>query len=244
MFDKDRIRLYLYNMKRSALKLKQTATAPEIIAQTLRNAIIRGDYQPGAPLRQDLIAAELGISKIPLREALVQLRAEGLVDFLPNRGAVVSGLSPEEADEIFTMRSALEVKALERAAPNLRPADFIRAQGTLDIIETEDDRARWSELNWEFHRIIYQAAGMPRLLSAIEALHNNVARYLVLYLDRLSAHDVSQQEHRAILGACREKDIATAAEELTVHLDRACRRLMTFLTPDNEGADSEETDVR
>ncbi|MFH1138867.1 MAG: GntR family transcriptional regulator [Pseudomonadota bacterium] len=225
-------------MKPPPLPSHNHQPTPELIARTIRQAIVRGEYRAKQPLRQDIIAAELGVSKIPLREALVQLRAEGLVEFLPNRGAVVSGLSPAEVDEVFTMRSALEVKALERSVPKLRPADFIRAEAVLAIIEAEEDRAKWSELNWEFHRTMYQAAGMPRLLSAIEALHNNAARGLVIYLDRLSAQDVSQAEHRRILAACRAGDLAAAARELEAHLSRASRRLMTFLTPAETGEET------
>jgi DNA-binding GntR family transcriptional regulator len=202
---------------------------PEMITNALRSAILQGRYQSGEPLRQDRIAAEFGISKIPVREALVQLRTEGLITFSPNRGAVVSELSHEEVDEIYTMRIALEAKALERAIPALRPADLIRAQAVLDIVDTEDDQSRWSELNWEFHAALYQAARMPRLLTTIEMLHNNVARYLVIYLKKLGAQPVSQNEHRAILDSIRHRKAKRAVDQLQQHLERASKRLVGFL---------------
>ena len=209
---------------------KNPGNTPEFIANALRNAILQGQFKANQPLRQDLIAEELGVSKIPLREALVQLKAEGLVSFMPNRGAVVTELSAKEVDEIFTMRIALETKALERAIPHLRSADFIRAKSVLEILQEEDDRSQWSELNWEFHATLYQASQMPRLLSTIQTLHNNVARYLIIYLDRLSAQDVSQKEHLAIFNACQGRDIDAASEQLATHLRKASRRLMKFLT--------------
>ena len=208
---------------------KRTGNTPDLIAGALRNAILQGRYKANEPLRQDQIADELGVSKVPVREALVQLKAEGLVRFLPNRGAVVSELSPAEADEIFTMRVALEIKALERALPNLRPADLIRARGVLEILDGERDRAQWSTLNWEFHATLYQAARMPWLLTTIEMLHNNVARYLLIYLGRLEAHKQSQQEHWDILAACEKNDFATAAAVLEKHLRRASDQLAAFL---------------
>ena len=208
---------------------KNLGNTPEFIANALRNAILQGQYKANQPLRQDQIAEELGVSKIPLREALVQLKAEGLVSFIPNRGAVVTELSAKEVDEIFTMRIALETTALGRAIPNLRPADFIRAKSVLEILEEEEDRAQWSELNWEFHATLYQASQMPRLLSTIQTLHSNVTRYLIIYLDRLSAQNISQKEHMAIFNACQKRDIDTAIKQLTTHLYKASERLMAFL---------------
>ena len=120
--------------KKASLFQKDPGNTPDFIVNALRNAILQGRYKANQPLRQDHLAEELGVSKIPLREALVQLKAEGLVSFMPNRGAVVSELSAKEVDEIFTMRIALETKALERAIPNLRPADFIRAKSVLEIL--------------------------------------------------------------------------------------------------------------
>jgi len=199
------------------------------VAQNLRAAILQGRLKSGQPLRQDQLAGELGVSKIPVREALVQLKAEGLVTFLPNRGAVVTELNPAEVDEIYTMRLALETAALQRAIPRLRPADLIRAEGVLEIIDQEEDRAKWGELNWEFHATLYQAAGLLRLLGAIRNLHDNVGRYLVVYLSRREHWDISQREHRAILAACREGDIEAASTHLKGHLEQASRSLMGFL---------------
>lgn len=216
--------------KKASLFQKDPANTPDLIANALRNAILQGRYKAKQPLRQDRIARELGVSKIPLREALVQLKAEGLVSFMPNRGAVVTELSAKEVDEIFTMRIALETKALERAIPNLRPADFIRAKSVLEIFEKEEDRTQWSELNWEFHATLYQASQMPRLLNTIETLHNNVTRYLIIYLDRLSAQDISQKEHLAIFNACLKRNIDAATKQLTNHLRKASKRLVAFFS--------------
>ena len=216
--------------KKASLFQKDPGNTPDLIANALRNAILQGRYKANQPLRQDRIAEELGVSKIPLREALVQLKAEGLVSFMPNRGAVVTELSAKEVDEIFTMRIALETKALERAIPNLRPADFIRAKSVLEILQKEEDRTQWSELNWEFHATLYQASQMPRLLSTIQTLHNNVTRYLIIYLDRLSAQDISQKEHLAIFNACQKRNIDAATKQLTNHLRKASKRLVAFFS--------------
>ena len=209
---------------------KDAGKNPDFIITTLRNAILKGQYRAGEPLRQDLIAKELSISKGPLREALVQLKAEGLVTFMPKRGAVVSALSKDEVEEIFTMRIALETVAMKRAISRLSAADFIRAKSVLEILDNESDVWQLSELNWEFHEILYKAAQMPILLSTIKGLHNNVIRYLIIYLDLLSAAERSQKEHWELLQACREQDISNAVKILDNHLHRASDHVVSYLS--------------
>lgn len=216
--------------KKASLFQKDPGNTPDFIANALRNAILQGRYKANQPLRQDRIAEELGVSKIPLREALVQLKAEGLVKFLPKRGAVVSELSAAEMVEIYAMRIALESLAIEKAIPKLSKADLIRSQSVLEIIDSERDKGEWGELNWEFHATLYQAAQLPLLLNTIQSLHNNVARYLIIYLDRLSASDISQKEHWALLQACRDKDTIGAVTILKGHLQQASDRLATYLS--------------
>jgi DNA-binding GntR family transcriptional regulator len=219
--------------------IKNPGNTPELIASAMRSAILQGRLKSNQPLRQDQIAEQFGVSKIPVREAMVQLRAEGLIVFVPNRGFVVSELSPAEVEEIYIMRMALETKALERAIPKLRSADMIRAASVLDISEVEDDSSQWSELNWEFHATLYQAAQLPRLLGAIEVLHNNVARYLLIYLGGLSARDASQAEHKKLLQACQKRDVDRAVKILQQHLTRASSHLVAFLSGNHNQAINE-----
>lgn len=201
----------------------------ETIANALRNDILQGIYKSNAPLRQDEIAARFGVSKIPVREALQQLKAEGLVTFFPNRGAVVSALSSAEVDEIYAMRIALETLALQRAIPHLTIADLTRAEALLDQLDQEEQVVRWSELNWEFHALLYRPANLPRLMSGVSTLHVNVARYMLLYLAGLDYQATSQAEHRAILAACRQGQIDLACAHLRHHLQSAADHLVAFL---------------
>ena len=205
------------------------SNTPELIARHLRQAILRGKLQSQQPLRQDKIAHELGVSKVPVREALAQLKAEGLVTYKTNRGAFVTGLSAVEAQEIYMMRISLETMALEQAVPKLTKTDIARAQSALLFIDAEDDPAKWAELNREFHNALYQPTQMHYLLSTLEMLHVNVGRYLVLYLDQMAFQTKSQAEHYAILDACRAGDCETAMQILTDHLLLASQQLQTHL---------------
>ena len=210
-------------------QLTKPLNTQEMIVEAMRQAILRGKLKSNQPLRQDKIAAQFGVSKIPVREALVQLKAEGLVRFKTNRGAFVSALSASEANEIYLMRIALERLALEHAIPKRTKSDLARAQSVLMLIDAEEDTTKWGELNWAFHAALYQPAKMPHLLDMIQILHRNVARYLVLYLADMDYQSKSQTEHHAILEACREQNVKEAVNLLEGHLDDARQTLVKFL---------------
>ena len=208
---------------------KKPKLTTEQIAAEIRGEILNGRLKSGKPLRQDDIAAKFGVSKIPVREALFQLKAEGLVTFVPNKGAAVSVLSPKEAEEIYTMRIALETAALERAIPNLTIRNLTEAEELLTAIDQEEKIEQWGELNWLFHATLYAPADMPRMIEWIQALHINVARYLIVYLEGMNYQKVSQREHRELLDACRHGDILRAKSILVEHLESASRQLVKFL---------------
>ena len=211
---------------------KATIQMTETIAKVLRDDILHGVLQSNLPLRQDELAARFGVSKIPVREALQQLKAEGLVTFFPNRGAVVSTLSSAAVDEIYAMRIALETLALQRAIPHLTIADLTQAEALLEAIDRKAQAvhvAQWGELNWEFHALLYRPANLPRVMNWVQTLHTNVARYLVLNLISLDYQATSQREHHAILAACRQGDVAAATELLRQHLQAAADKLVAFL---------------
>ena len=203
--------------------------ANESIANALRADILRGKLKSGQALKQDEIAAKFGISKIPVREALIQLKAEGLINFYPNRGAFVSELSAAEADEIYIMRIALETAVLVRAIPGLTITHLKHAKEILDAIDQEENIAKWGELNWEFHATLYSPASLPRLTDTIKTLHTNISRYLVLYLAGMDYQKKSQREHRAILDACRHGNTEKAVTYLEDHLRSASNQRIVFL---------------
>lgn len=203
---------------------------PDSIAEALRTAILRGQLKDNEPLRQDKIAADFGVSKVPVREALAQLKSEGLITLHLNRGAFVTGLSAAEAHEIYVIRSALEVIALEQAIPHMTRTDYVQAENVLRLMDIETDTGQWGELNWQFHVQLYRAAKLPHVLKILAPLHVSVTRYLVLYLDAMGFQARSQEEHYAILKACREHDTPTAVDLLKAHLQQASATLVQFLT--------------
>ncbi|NDJ21138.1 FCD domain-containing protein [Nostoc sp. B(2019)] len=209
--------------------LQQQRSTPDLIADALREAILQGIFQEGQSLRQDEIATQFGVSRIPVREALKQLEAEGLVTLHLNRGAMVSVLTAAEAQEICEIRSALEVKAIQIAIPKLGEVDIEKAAVILEATDQATDAGILAKLNWEFHATLYTAAERPRLLMMIKNLHVNCDRYVRVQLTQMDYHERSQKEHYQLLDACRQRDPKATVRLLKRHIDTAGEQLVAYL---------------
>ena len=192
--------------------------APEQVTNRLREAIVSGLLQPGDRLMQEELAERLGVSRMPVREALRRLEAEGLVVLQPYRGALVANLSSTELQELYELRIALETLALRFGIPAMDVQDFETMEVTLAQMDLETDSANWLDLNTTFHTLLYQSAGRKLLHEHIENLRNKSDRYLRLFASRRDRTTHAQQEHWAILHACRERNIDQACNLLKDHL--------------------------
>jgi DNA-binding GntR family transcriptional regulator len=199
------------------------------VAERLRDQIIRGEIQEGAQLRQDVIATQFQVSRIPVREALRQLDAEGLITIVPNRGAVVPELSPDDIEELFAIRALLEPEVLKVSIPHLTPADFTKAEAVLkkfsQELKREEHIAGWGVLNSEFHSILYSGANRPRFMSIIRNVNHNGERYTRLQLYLTHGMKRANEEHHHILELCRERDVAAACKLLRQHIQYAGQSL-------------------
>ncbi|HUJ31636.1 MAG TPA: GntR family transcriptional regulator [Candidatus Acidoferrum sp.] len=199
------------------------------VADRLREMIIRGEIQEGEQLRQDAIASEFQVSRIPVREAFRQLEAEGLIKIVAHRGAVVSSLSSDEIQELFEMRAILECEVLRLSIPNLTDADFEQAEAILRTYEKalwlQGDVGSWGRLNSQFHSILYSRANRPHFMSIIRQLNNNGDRYTRLQLYLTRAFERAKKEHRMLLELCRKKDVPAACQLLVQHIQTAGRTL-------------------
>jgi DNA-binding GntR family transcriptional regulator len=209
---------------------RQTVTGMTVDA--IRERILRGYYPEGEPLRQDAIGAELGVSRIPVREALRQLEAEGLVTFNPHRGAVVSTLSLKQIQELFELRADIEGDLIRRAIPHMTAEDHARASEILDAYDVALHRGQvpvWGALNWQFHSTLYAPADRELTMSIVNKLHQHSDRYLRMQLALTHGETRAREEHRAIAAAARKSDTAKAARLLRDHIIGAGRALVTFL---------------
>ena len=203
---------------RGFVGMQRPQTVAEQVANVLREAIADGSLADGTVLRQDDLALRFGFSRMPIRDALRQLEAEGIVQIHPTKGAQVARMDATEIREIFALRDLLESQALNLSVPTLGSEKLDEAAQVLARIDAEPDVARWGALNRTFHLALYSACGNARLLGLIEAHHNAADRYVRMLLSSLDYRGVSQAEHRELLAACRKRDTAEAVRVLKKHL--------------------------
>jgi DNA-binding GntR family transcriptional regulator len=200
-----------------------------VVAEALREAIFRGVFKRGEPLRQDAIAKQFSVSQVTVREALRLLADEGVVQIAPRRGAIVASLSPDEVEEIVELRIALESLLLERAIPRLGEEDFAAAEKIirkLDKTRTMNDQLT---LNIEFHGCLYAKAGRPRALALYDKLRLSFEPYLRLLWARSDYKSHSQTDHRKILALCKERNAKSAQSVLADHITKTGKEILQLL---------------
>lgn len=209
-------------------------TLSSAIVEQLRQGILDGHYPAGAQLRQDALAAEFGTSRIPVREALFQLDAEGLVRIEPHKGALVAGFSREEIDDVFDLRVLLEPRLLAQSAPQLSAADLAEA-AQLDTAFAEaieqQQVAAWGQLNARFHLSLYRHARQPRTLAIVISLLQTSDRFTRLQMSRSSAMGRAGREHHKLLQLCRSGRIDEACQHLAAHVEAVRKDLHKLLPP-------------
>src|ERR1700733_7956702 len=195
------------------------------VVERLRDKILHGELREGEQLRQDAIAAEFQISRIPVREALSHLAAEGLINIVANRGAVVSALSPDEIMQMFETRAVLECYMLRCAIPNMKREDFDAAEDVLkhfeESLEKYSEVKSWGTWNWSFHSALYAPAGRAFMLAYVKTLNINCDRYTRLHLVFTRELHRAGQAHRELLEACKTKGPDVAAAALWKHITEA-----------------------
>jgi DNA-binding GntR family transcriptional regulator len=190
-------------------------------AEELRRRILTGSFPAGYQLGQDALASEFGISRIPLREALLQLEAEGLIKIIPHRGAVVSELSIAEIEELFDLRALLEPWLLLASGPRLTAADFGQLNAILNEYGHElrtNNVVRWGELNTRFHLMLYQHSNRPRTMTIVTALLQASDRHTRLQLSYTDGMERAEKEHAKLVKLCSAKAFEAASELLEAHI--------------------------
>ena len=214
-------------------------TMQEIVYDEIRDAVLSGKYPPGKRLVADEIARELGVSRMPVREALQRLQLAGLISITRHKGAVVSELSEPDIVEIYHIRAVLDGLATRLAAPNLTQTDH---QALLALLEEMETAAKANDVetvlavNRRFHGIIWKAARAPRLQELMENLYDASQRFRnisVLIPGRL---DQITQEHRLIAEALARGDAPAAERHANEHHEGTARRLLNSLGAEREHA--------
>ncbi|MEV6867360.1 GntR family transcriptional regulator [Streptosporangium subroseum] len=196
--------------------------------RVLRDKIVEGTLHPGQRIHQEAIAEQLGLSRIPVRDALRQLESEGLVRLAPNSPARVAELDLAEFTEIYEMRERLEPLAVERSAANLTTQQLREIHQLSEQIENSwDDSERVLKLDRDFHLASMQAARMPRLLRLVEDFWNSSQHFRRAYRETLSDLDIAviKAEHFLLVDALESRDGKQAAQIARNHIRRTRVRL-------------------
>lgn len=207
---------------------------PETIHVALREAVLNGVYRPGEALRQEALAKQFGASRVPVREALKRLEAEGLVMLRPRRGYVVTSLDIDEVEEVFQLRMMLEEHAAQLATVARTDKDIADVEALLQQldktpIDTPEGIAQWASLNREFHSRLIKSSRRRHAANITNMLRDMVETYVRIEVTMTGDLDRAQAEHHQIFRAFRDGDAATAGRLCREHCSHTAQRLVEAL---------------
>jgi DNA-binding GntR family transcriptional regulator len=207
---------------------RQFRTVGDMVYEVLRESILTGVFQPGERLRQDQLAEAIGVSRIPVRSALMQLDSEGLITFNAYRGAVVNKLTVEEMREIYSIRSVLEAHALRNAMGDMTPDRLEHLEQLARELNEIKDGEEFLIRRNEFYSELYDVEKQPKLVELIERLRAEAGRYwLQRHIDYVS--QPGHRDHVHLMELIRAGEIEAAEEALRVHLQRVCDELVVLM---------------
>jgi DNA-binding GntR family transcriptional regulator len=203
-----------------------TSTAVTVL---LRQALDRGRWASGHPLRQEEIAAELGVSRVPVREALFQLQAEGLLQMVPNKGMYVREESAADLRELFRLRRLIEADILEEAVPLHTAASINRVETIQAALDKAHAVADWIAGDREFHESLYAPAQRPESMTIVRRLRHRVDRFYFARMKPAGRAQGWHEEHHALIRALRRRDAKAALRVLQAHLAQTERSALAAL---------------
>ncbi|MEH2943525.1 GntR family transcriptional regulator [Lachnospiraceae bacterium KK002] len=205
------------------LELNMNAYLPlrDVVFQTLREAILKGELKPGERLMELQLASRLGVSRTPIREAIRMLELEGLAVTMPRKGAEVARMTEKDMEDVLQIRKALDELAVGLACDNMTEESLEQLRAALKNFE-ESTRSRdvkkIAQADVEFHDTIYQAADNPKLVNMLNNLREQMYRYRVEYLKNDAVYPRLIEEHKKIYEGLRRKDKETVVEIVSYHV--------------------------
>jgi DNA-binding GntR family transcriptional regulator len=219
----------------AATPFRRPPTAQEAVLGELRRAILEGDFRPGSQILQDSVAERLGVSRVPVREALKILEGEGQVSYAPRRGYFVAELDYEELAEVYRIRELLEAEAISVGIKRISEEDLERMEeaiADMDRAAEEQDIVALTAANRRFHFAIMEPSQRPRLIRMIKQLWDTTDPYRSIYFAHGENRELVQKEHREIVDAARAQDTAKLTRLLATHRRNAIKGLRGVLVED------------
>ena len=208
----------------------RTASLEEQVTATLESEILTGTLAAGTALTEQSLSVRLGVSRTPIRAALHTLAEEGLINLVPNRGAVVVGVTREDLIDIYKIRMRLEGLASALAAERISREDLATLRESVELAEfyiSRNDTEHLKELDTQFHAIIYRASGNRMLNKTLSELHRNIISYRKMSLSVPGRLERSVGEHREILKAIEAGDAERADSLTCAHVAAALENMLT-----------------
>lgn len=221
----------LKNKERQSISYggKMTNSAQSRAYNYIKNEICAGRMAPGEVLDVKMISAHLQVSRVPVREAVFQLVAEGFLTTLPNRRVIITEMGPENISELFEMRAVLEGLAARRAAELVDSeaiSHLLFIVGRMELVERQPDA--WVQLHAEFHAVLCATAQYPMLLTEIQRLHSLVQPYLRLYNSAYERLEMRRSEHRDLVEILKARDSLLMEQKMREHITAAGQDLIAF----------------
>lgn len=215
-------------------KFERPVTAQAAVLTELRQRIIRGDLPPGQAIRQEILASELGVSRLPVREALVVLQSERLVDYTQHKGYVATTLDKTDLVQTYRLRELLESEAVIQAVPNLTDEDVTAMREILDELAGSRSSTEILELNRDFHFQLFTASRNLRLVSLLRQLWDTCDRYRAIYFSEPESLDRAHREHEEIVQACADRDAERITDVLAQHREGGLSETLRVLDAQTE----------
>lgn len=194
----------------------------DVVFNTLRQAILKGELEPGERLMEIQLADRLGVSRTPVREAIRKLELEGLVLMIPRKGAEVAKISEKNLRDVLEVRRSLEELAIELACQRMTEEDFEaleKAQEAFQLAVEAGDSMTIAETDEHYHDIIYNGTGNIRLVQILNNLREQMYRYRLEYIKDAEKRQILLAEHNWILKAVKGRHVADAKIAIREHID-------------------------
>ncbi len=205
------------------LKLNMNAYLPlrDVVFQTLREAILKGDLRPGERLMELQLAAKLGVSRTPIREAIRMLEQEGLAVTIPRKGAEVARMTEKNMEDVLQIREALDELAVQVACDKMTDQQLENLTLAMKNFENAiqaGDLKKTAAYDVEFHDIIYESTDNPKLVTLLNNLREQIYRYRVEYLKEKENYPMLIKEHETIVAALKEKNKERVSDAMRCHI--------------------------
>ncbi|MBR3785782.1 MAG: GntR family transcriptional regulator [Firmicutes bacterium] len=204
-----------------------TVSLTDELVDIIRDRILKGEYKIGEKIKENQIATEFKVSRTPIREAFKQLENEGLIDYIPNRGCFAKGFTRQDIEDIYAVRKALEIMAVEWAVSRISDSQIEQLKEQSELMEfytAKKDSDKVLELNSAYHEIIYDAAGSRFMAQILRSYKEYIEQTRKVILYEQAYLEEILREHKEILAAILAKDANAAKEAMSVHLAESQRR--------------------